>query len=551
MAFSSFCTAQNVLIANNNFYNKEEEYVLLSPAGKLIKSFQGIEIAMLHPYIVEGMICGRDAKTKKMGYLSAVTGEWAVPPQYEDKSEGFDFNEGIAIVERMVKDKKERGAIDKTGKIIVPFTDTWTDIKNFSEGLAIVSQSNNKIESCGVIDKTGKLVIPFSVGDIGDFKEGLATKKDEKGKIGYIDKTGNWVIKPQWEDAMPFSEGLALVSLKTEKAAFGYIDKTGKLVIKYEYEGIQYEGEVNPMSFKEGFAVVGVKVGTGDNAEIKQTFIDKTGKRLTKEVFDIAMPFQEGLAAVAIQKNDDLLYGFIDKTGKLVIPMVHEKSGGYDPIFGFKEGLCPTLKGYIDIKGNLVIGYKAGMGAATFFQNGLATLCIFEEKEDYFTYNLIDKTGKILWKSVENVSLCFPAGEYVTLANGSRKKIETFKKGDIVLDLNNTPSVVEAVEEHNGNFTIGALSFNMPEKVDFVANGVSQNTVILEATLNHPLSIGGKKVPLNDVKIGDTVLQLIDNQVIKTRVKTVNKKHRTVKVVYNLRTSGKGYFVNGYGVLNK
>jgi hypothetical protein len=139
----------------------------------------------------------------------------------------------------------------------------------------------------------------------------------------------------------------------------------------------------------------------------------------------------------------------------------------------------------------------------------------------------------------------------VSLANGSRKRIEDIKVGDTVLDLNKTPSVVKGLDVHHGDFNIGALHFNMPETVDFVSNNAVRNTVLLEATLNHPLSISGKKVPLNDVEIGDSVLQIIDNQVVETSVNHFNKKYRTVKVVYNLRTTGKGFFVNGYGVFNK
>ena len=185
------------------------------------------------------------------------------------------------------------------------------------------------------------------------------------------------------------------------------------------------------------------------------------------------------------------------------------------------------------------------------FKNGVATFVLFNGQGEGFKYTMIDKTGKILWQSVDNQSLCFPAGVYVSLADGSRKKIEDIKIGDTVLDLNNTPSVVKGLDVHRGNFNIGAVGFNTPETVDFVSNNAFQNTVLLEATLNHPLSINGKKMLLSDVKTGDSVLQIVDNQIVKTNVSRVNKKYRTVKVVYNLRTSGSGFFVNGYGVFNK
>ncbi len=140
------------------------------------------------------------------------------------------------------------------------------------------------------------------------------------------------------------------------------------------------------------------------------------------------------------------------------------------------------------------------------FKNGVATFVLFNGQGEGFKYTMIDKTGKILWQSVDNQSLCFPAGVYVSLADGSRKRIEDIKIGDTVLDLNNTPSVVTRLDVHHGNFNIGAVGFNMPETVDFVSNSALQNTVLLEATLNHSLSINGKKVVLNDVKVSDNLL---------------------------------------------
>jgi hypothetical protein len=380
------------------------------------------------------------------------------------------------------------------------------------------------------------------------FSNGLSVKGNE-GKWGFIDKTNKVVIPLTLDGADDFSEGMAAVGSRfgvvNADLKWGYIDIKGKLVIPCEYDGMT--------PFSEGVAMVKVTVGKGDDAVIRPVFIDRMGKRLNKEVYEFASPFQGGFAPVVKLGDEDMKWGFIDKTGKLAIPFAHSLTGGDEAIIGFSEGLCPTKKGYIDTTGKLVISFpKNGeLAEASLFKNGVATFALFNGQGEGFKYTMIDKTGKILWQSIDNQSLCFPAGVYVSLANGSRKRIEDIKIGDRVLDLNNTPSVVKGLDVHQGNFNIGALSFNMPETVDFVSNNASQNTVLLEATLNHPLSILGKKVALNDVKVGDSVLQIIDNQIVETRVNHFNKKYRTVKVVYNLRTSGKGFFVNGYGVFNK
>jgi hypothetical protein len=539
MAAITVCSAQNVLIPNKNFYHEGgEEYVLLSPAGKVIKSFKDIQI--FGHIISDGMIAAEDSKTKKMGYLSAVTGEWAIKPQFQTTEA---FHEGFAVVKQTKNDTVESAVINKMGKIIFPFSQLTID--KFREGMAFINDESLKY---GAIDQTGKIVIPLSWGDLSFFSNGLSVKGND-GKWGYIDKTNKVIIPATWDTADDFSEGLAGVGSRfgvvNGEVKWGYMDLKGKLVIPHEYAAIT--------PFSEGIAMVNVMYGKGDDAAERPVFIDRMGKRLNKEIYEFAKPFKGGFAAVVKLNDENMKWGFIDKSGKLVIPFAHDVAGGYEPEMGFSEGLCPTKKGYIDTTGKLVISFpKNGeLAEASLFKNGVATFVLFNGQGDGFKYTMIDKTGKILWQSVDNQSLCFPAGVYVSLADGSRKRIEDIKIGDIVLDLNKTPSVVKGLDVHHGSFNIGALSFNMPETVDFVSNNASQNTVLLEATLNHPLSINGKKVALNDVKIGDSVLQVIDNQVVETSVNHFNKKYRTVKTVYNLRTSGKGFFVNGYGVFNK
>lgn len=535
------CSAQNILLPNKNFYHEEgEEYVLLSPTGKVIKSFKGIRV--YGQILSDGMIAAGDNKTEKMGYLSATTGEWAIKPQFENAHE---FSEGFAVVERSNEDKtgSESAMIDKTGKIIFPFSKLSID--KFNEGLAFIHDENSKY---GAIDQTGKMVIPLSDSYLSLLSNGLSVK-GMKEKFGYIDSKNKVVIPAIYDIADDFSEGMAAVCLRSgivnANLKWGYIDIKGKLVIPYEY------AERTP--FSEGVALVMVTVGKGNNASEKQVFIDRTGKRLNKEIYESAKPFKGGFAAVVKLGDENLKWGFINKSGKLAIPMAHDMADGNEPAMGFSEGLCPTKKGYIDTTGKLVISFPNNgvLAEASLFKNGVATFILFNGEVSGFKYTMIDKTGKILWQSVDNQSLCFPAGVYVSLADGSRKRIEDIKIGDTVLDLNKTPSLVKGLDVHQGNFNIGALSFNMPETVDFVSNLASQNTVLLEATLNHPLSINGKKVALNDVKIGDSVLQIVDNQIVKANISHFDKKHRIVQVVYNLRTSGKGFFVNGYGVFNK
>lgn len=410
MALNSLCTAQNIVITNKSRNHRDgEELVLISPTGQFIKSFKGIDIKGWS----DDMIGGIDEKTKQLGYISKATGQWAIPPQYKNVSNYHQFSEGLAVVvcDGDAPTPTLSTVIDKTGKTILPFC-AWS-IGDFHEGLAIVDMPDkDKVGYFlyGAIDKTGKLVIPFSKGKLMDFSDGLARKGIGSGKTfdgdegeiwGFMDKTGKIVVKQEWLSAGDYSEGLASVRSKEDK--MGYIDKAGKLVIPCTYE----DGE----PFSEGLTCVYVQVGTGESAKTSATYIDRTGKRITKELFQFARPFSEGLAAVGIEENDNYKFGFMDKTGKLVIPIEHN-AVIISPLFfslkyiDFKEGLCPTTQGYIDKTGKLAISLskKGESSDNDAFENGRVRATIYNEKSNTFKYTLMDKTGKILWQSVENQS---------------------------------------------------------------------------------------------------------------------------------------------------
>ncbi len=74
------------------------------------------------------------------------------------------------------------------------------------------------------------------------------------------------------------------------------------------------------MCLHDGLAVV--------NKDGKWGFIDKTGKVVIPLQYDYASNFSEGLALV----KKDGKSGFVDKTGKAVIPLQ------YDDSYGFSEG---------------------------------------------------------------------------------------------------------------------------------------------------------------------------------------------------------------------
>ncbi len=193
--------------------------------------------------------------------------------------------------------------IDTMGKIVLN-PKGYTNISNFAEGLAVAYIWGEKFT---YIDKTDKtMMVGEDYINLSTFSEGLAGVQTKDGQWGYIDKTWKMIIKPQeFEDEGLFSEGLAWVEVKdktTNEMKFGYIDKTGKMVIKPEkYSQVG--------DFSEGLAWVNIKDSTknnnpdNDNDEfpVKYGFIDKTGKVVLNIQYGFAGDFKNGLAPVVIK----------------------------------------------------------------------------------------------------------------------------------------------------------------------------------------------------------------------------------------------------------
>jgi hypothetical protein len=281
------------------------------------------------------------------------TGRVVITPQFDIVD---DFSEGLAAVNigqkripniGVISHPGKWGYIDQTGKLAIPLK--FTHAEDFSEGLAAVTDGDRG----GFIDHSGKIIfdVPLDVtlgfreGVVGVLLKGGVTYFDRTGKkvptpavdygpsyhsmfeglaaiatggkSGFVDKTGKLVIEAKFEDAGDFSEGLAPVKVKGEvvwcppdasgsRSGFtmrwGYIDKIGKLVIPAQFE--------SAAPFSEGLAAI-------HNCD-QAYFIDKSGKTVISGDFRYASSFSGGLARIETMTKDELLFGYVDKTGKMI-----------------------------------------------------------------------------------------------------------------------------------------------------------------------------------------------------------------------------------------
>jgi hypothetical protein len=268
------------------------------------------------------------------GYIDA-NGQVVIGPQFISAA---CFSEGLA----MVRGKDGYGFIDHTGKYVIPAQ--FQQAESFSNGLALVLTKEKR----GYIDHTGKFVITFDNPDVSGatFSEGLArTIRQEPSnpiarRFAFIAPSGNRICDFKFEDAADFHDGLACVS---DVDGYGFINKTGALAFPARF--------FVAWSFSEGMARVQMKDG-------KLAWIDQKGNIAFNDPSLLwAEPFSDGLAEAEIPYTahhtpSGKLHGFIDHTGKWVIPPIYWEATSFRNGLAFVAG--DGFNGYITKSGQFV-----------------------------------------------------------------------------------------------------------------------------------------------------------------------------------------------------
>lgn len=125
------------------------------------------------------------------------------------------------------------------------------------------------------------------------------------------------------------------------------------------------------------------------NGKTRWVFLDTLGEIKIIPEGDEVMMYSDGLALSAINNNDttyNYLFGFVDKTGKAVIPFKFIDASYFEN--GLAWARTMDTKGYIDKTGKYVFTNDTLIGNA--FCEGLASVNNFKYKMGY-----IDTSGKV------------------------------------------------------------------------------------------------------------------------------------------------------------
>jgi hypothetical protein len=213
------------------------------------------------------------------------------------------------------------------------------------------SHAKNKTWTC--INEDGDDMFSIQAISVSDFHNGLAVVYKNtlvnnqwvRGD-GYVNKKGEVVVACDLDKAQNFNADVAWIKREGEDF-YRLIDKTGRVIPtkKYKKVGTFFKSDLGRCAVYE---------------DGKMGFIDETGKEVIPCIYTGSSSFTEGLACVALASSVKGEYGFINRDGEVVIPLKFIQAG----TSSFRNGLArATVAGktvLIDKEGNVAFKTKNG-----------------------------------------------------------------------------------------------------------------------------------------------------------------------------------------------
>lgn len=214
------------------------------------------------------------------------------------------------------------------------------------------AQTSQAEESRMRIERIRALMEQYNVEYPLSISEGVITCKDNKGEVVYIKADGSKAFATHTPFAYDFSDGLAVVLKDIDTASFW--DKDGNVVVSQIDLG---DGTLSRNGFHEGLISI-------TNVNEKMGFLDKTGKMVIPYSYECPPEdswFCEGLARVERMGR----FGFIDRSGKEVIPLI------YNHVHNFSDGRCLVKKAgeeyWINRSGQKIEDYESRFSEGVYF----------------------------------------------------------------------------------------------------------------------------------------------------------------------------------------
>jgi hypothetical protein len=316
-----------------------------------------------------------EGKDVKLGMLD-LQGNVIMEPRYHFVFGGFDKYNMCSIGNRVTGLRFwDYGYIDRNGKELYP-TSEGTPKFVWDRDAGLAWDPVTKLE--GVMNRSGKWVLPPTYTETTEHDRfgGFLGKTKNDNKYHYFDVTGK--DYGQFQGTGTYDgydkEGYACIAVWDSSLRVGFADGSFSEPIP-DCKGAD--------AFSEGLAIISTK-STG-----KLGFIDSSGKVVIPCVYDNVTPFRDGVSRVVNKVDGRLLGGYIDKKGKLIVPVQYDRIGKFQDGYG----IIQTDQGfnYVDKTGKLRPSPANAGQIFTEFSSGLA-MGISQGANNMRTYTYFDNT---------------------------------------------------------------------------------------------------------------------------------------------------------------
>lgn len=368
---------------------------------------------------------------QKMGFKDS-RGNVAIAARYDYV---HPFTESLALVTKACRrvpagcDGGKSGMVDRQGRevialeydaITLAYSDKLTPLIRVNKGCRIARNRACIGGKWGFVNHRNEIVVPLRYDYTGFFSHGVArvnigcrvtVHHDDDlpscsgGKWGFVDDKGALVVPPVYDLAVDFAGGFAKVSRGRQ---ISFIDRAYRLIVPFgKYSEIGF--------FSDGLAPV--KLGD------KYGYIDGTGKEVIPFQYASAGDFFQGFAHVKLGHK----YGAIAPSGRYIIEPIYdaiEEISGSNVFAATKDG----KKGLIHRSGKILSLFRFG-GVSRIREAKVIRAC----DKDSRLCGLVSYEGKLLFEP-EFEHIGWLKADFFEVAKGSKRGLAR-RDGEIVVPL--------------------------------------------------------------------------------------------------------------------
>ncbi len=266
------------------------------------------------------------------------------------------------------------------------------------------------------------------------FHEGPAAvslDNEYHGGRTFIDSQGESLFETDTDVVSSFSEGLLAVKERKADESIGlggYLNALGETAIDFQFGDESHYGMTD---FSEGLAAV------YDPSAKAWGYIDATGVFIIAPQFSEAEPFHEGRAAVTTwSKETWYMRGYIDTKGEWIIGPASE----YFALDDFSDGLAlvhgeGSSSYFIDDEGAIIVSNSIlePYWSVESFHEGRALVGLQADPEAPILFGYLDTSGELVidaqWYNAENFS------DGLALVEKGDQKAFINEQGEVVMDV--------------------------------------------------------------------------------------------------------------------